>query len=93
MIPAKKLITLIPALAIWSLTIGPMGLTAVAVADDTPPPNSAPPADGPNGRHHDPAWADCKKQADDQKLERGDARKEFMKNCIKSAKSAATATS
>jgi hypothetical protein len=30
----------------------------------------------------------CRKQADDQKLPRGDARREFMHNCIKSAQTA-----
>jgi psiF repeat len=55
---------------------------SVALGDDTPPP--ANPA--PGGRHNNPAWATCKKQADDQKLQPGDARKDFMKNCLKSAK-------
>jgi hypothetical protein len=80
----KKLAAMIPALAFSSLTLGTLGLN-VAVADDTPPANSAPP--NPNGRHHNPAWAACKKQADDQKIAAGDAHKEFMKNCINSAKS------
>jgi len=48
--------------------------------------------DGPGRRHdHDPAWEACKKQADNQKLERGDARRDFMKNCVKSAHPAAPA--
>jgi hypothetical protein len=65
--------------AIAALTIAAAG---VALGDDTPPP--ANPA--PGGRHNNPAWAACKKQADDQKLQPGDARKDFMKNCMKSAK-------
>jgi hypothetical protein len=88
----KKLAAMIPALVISSLTIGTLGLN-IAVADDAPPPNSAPPTDGPNGRHHNPAWAACKKQADDQKIAPGDAHKEFMKNCINAAKSTAPAAS
>jgi hypothetical protein len=28
-------------------------------------------------------WEACHKQADDQKLARGEARREFMKNCMK----------
>jgi len=64
--------------AIAALTIA---AASVALGDDTPPPNPA-----PGGRHHNPAWAACKKQADDQKLQPGDARKDFMKNCLKSAK-------
>jgi psiF repeat len=88
----KKLAAMIPALAISSLTLGTLGLN-IAAADDAPPANSAPPTDTPNGRHHNPAWAACKKQADDQKIAPGDARKEFMKNCINSAKSTAPAAS
>jgi psiF repeat-containing protein len=89
----QKLTAMIPALAISSLTLGTLGMNAAA-ADDTPPPNSAPPADAPNGgRHHNPAWAACKKQADDQKIAPGDAHKDFMKKCISSAKSSAPAAS
>jgi hypothetical protein len=88
----KKLAAMIPALAISSLTLGTLGLN-IAAADDAPPANSAPPTDAPNDRHHNPAWAACKKQADDQKIAPGDARKEFMKNCINSAKSTAPAAS
>jgi hypothetical protein len=88
----KKLAAMIPTLAISSLTLATLGLN-IAVADDAPPANSAPPTDGPTGRHHNPAWAACKKQADDQKIAPGDARKEFMKNCINSAKSTAPAAS
>ena len=65
--------------AIAALTIA---TGSVALGDDTPPP--ANPA--PGERHNNPAWIACKKQADDQKLQPGDARKDFMKNCLKSAK-------
>jgi hypothetical protein len=88
----NKLTAMIPALAMSSLTLGALGLN-IAAADDAPPANPAPPADAPNGRHHNPAWAACKKQADDQKIAPGDAHKEFMKNCINSAKSTAPAAS
>ena len=88
----NKLTAMIPAFAIASLTIGTLGLN-VAAADDAPPPNSAPPADGQNGRHHNPAWAACRKQADDQKIAPGDAHREFMRKCIGSAKSSAPAAS
>jgi hypothetical protein len=70
------------SVAIAALTIAAGG---IALGDDTPTPPAKP---APGGRHHDPAWAACKKQADDQKLERGDARREFMKSCI--AKSSGT---
>jgi Spy/CpxP family protein refolding chaperone len=66
--------------------------SAFAAADDAPPPATAPGNEGA-GRHHDPAWAACKKQADDQKLQPGDARRDFMKNCIKSAHASAPAAS
>jgi hypothetical protein len=72
------------AVALAVLTIGAGN---IALGDDNPPP--ANPA--PGGRHNNPAWAACKKQADDQKLQPGDARREFMKNCLKSAKSSGTA--
>jgi len=65
--------------AIAALTIA---AGSVALGDDTPPPANP----GPGGRHNNPAWAACKKQADDQNLQHGDARREFMKNCLKSAK-------
>jgi len=72
------------AVAIAALTIA---AGSIALGDDNPPP--ANPA--PGGRHNNPAWAACKKQADDQKMEPGDARREFMKTCMKSAKSSGTA--
>ena len=73
----------IRAVAIAWLSTAAVGM---ALGDDTPPP--ANPA--PGGRHNNPAWAACKKQADDQKLQPGDARREFMKSCLKSAKSSGT---
>jgi hypothetical protein len=79
---------LLRAVALAALTIGGIGVAGVAFGDDTPPPTDNPPH---GGRHNnDPAWAACKKQADDQKLQPGDARHEFMKTCLKSAKSSAT---
>jgi hypothetical protein len=70
--------------AIAALTIA---ACSVALGDDTPPPANG----APGGRHNNPAWAACKKQADDQKLQPGDARRDFMKNCMKSAKNSGTA--
>jgi hypothetical protein len=78
--PALKNVFLV---AIAALSIG---AGSMALGDDTPPP--ANPA--PGGRHNNPAWAACKKQADDQKLEPGDARRAFMKSCMKSAKASGT---
>jgi hypothetical protein len=75
----KKLALLIPALAL-SAFIGPV---RTAVASDAPPPNSAPGNDAAGGRRHNAAWMACNKQADDQKLEPGDARREFIENCMK----------
>jgi hypothetical protein len=72
------------ALAVAALIIG---TADVVLGDDTPA--TANPA--PGGRHNNPAWAACKKQADDQKLQPGDARREFMKTCLKSAKKSETA--
>jgi psiF repeat-containing protein len=90
MIRAKMSIALMSTLALSALAT--IGLNTVAFADDTAPANSTPPAEGANGRHHNPEWAACKKQADDQKLAPGDARREFMKNCLKSVKSAPTSS-
>jgi hypothetical protein len=75
---------LLRAIALAALAVGTAG---VAFGDDTPPTDNPP----HGGRHNnDPAWAACKKQADDQKLQPGDARHEFMKTCMKSARSSAT---
>jgi hypothetical protein len=88
---------LLQALVLSTLALGSsLGVSAAAVADDAPPPASAPSPDSPDspkGRHHDPAWQACKKQADDQKLAPGAARRDFMKSCVKSAKDAATPAS
>jgi hypothetical protein len=65
---------------------------AAPMADDPPaPPATAPGTDAPAGHHHNPAWAACKKQADDQKMQQGDARRDFMKNCMKSPPNTAPA--
>jgi psiF repeat len=90
---ASRLITFLPSLAVVLWNASAVGLSAAAAAaDDTPPPATAPGNDA-SGRHHNPAWAACKKQADDQKLQPGDARRDFMKNCVKSAHGSAPATS
>ncbi|MGA2776607.1 MAG: PsiF family protein [Steroidobacteraceae bacterium] len=79
----NSLSTIALNIALAASAVGPAGL---AFADDpTPPAAGADGATGPNGRHHNAAWAACKQKADDQKLERGDARREFMKDCLKSA--------
>jgi|HubBroStandDraft_3_1064219.scaffolds.fasta_scaffold2108428_1 hypothetical protein len=74
---------LLRAVAVAALTIGAV---TIALGDDTPPANP-----GPGGRHNNPAWIACKKQADDQKMQPGDARREFMKSCMKSAKNSGSA--
>ncbi len=61
------------------------GLGSLAFADDPTPPAPAPGAEAHGGRHHNPAWAACRQKADDQKLERGEARRAFMQDCLKSA--------
>ena len=81
MIRSKRFISLLPALIL--LNAGMIGIVCPAAADE-PPPSGAPANDG-TGRRHNPAWAACKKQADDQKLTPGDARRDFMKNCLNSA--------
>jgi hypothetical protein len=84
MVRQSRFGALLPALGFTLLTGGTIGLSGIAAADDNPPP-AAQPGNEASGRHHDPAWAGCKKQADDKKLEPGDARKEFMRSCVKAA--------
>jgi hypothetical protein len=91
MIRTSRLTTLLPSLAVVLWTGSALSLSAAAAGDDTPPPATAPGNDAV-GRHHNPAWAACKKQADDQKLQPGDARRDFMKNCTKSARGSAPPT-
>ena len=92
MIQRSRFGALLPALAFTLLGAGAIDLSGIAAADDNPPPSTQPGSDAA-GRHHNPAWAACKKQADDQKLAPGDARRDFMKNCLKSAKSEPPASS
>ena len=79
----NKSITPLSILALALLAGSTLGYSVVAAADEPPPPPSAPAGDA-GKHHHNPAHAACKKQADEQKLEQGDARKEFMRNCINS---------
>lgn len=59
------------------LCAGTIGLASMALGDDPTP--------APSNARHNPAFAACKKQADDQKMPRGDARRDFIKTCMKSA--------
>jgi psiF repeat len=88
MIRHSRLTALIPALALALSAGGTIGFSGIAAADDAPATAPGPGNDG-GGRHNNPAWAACKKQADDQKLQPGDARRDFMKGCVKDARSAA----
>ena len=92
MVRQSRFSALLPALAFTLVTGGTIGLSGIAAADDNPPPATQP-GNEASGRHHDPAWAGCKKQADDKKLEPGDARKEFMKSCVKASHGSAPAAS
>ena len=71
-------------IALTALTTGGVFVVGTALGDDTPPPADNP----PHGHRHDndPAWAACKKQADEQKVGPGEARHDFMRTCMKSAK-------
>jgi hypothetical protein len=86
-----KFFTAIPlaaTLAGW--TVGEIMFSSVSLADD-PPSTQQPPPEG-GGRHrNDPAWQACRKQADDKGMERGDVRRQFMKDCIKASGAAAPA--
>jgi hypothetical protein len=88
MIRMPTIVALPSALSLVLFTGATIGFSAAALADEPPPPSTAPPAENAAGRRHNPAFAACKKQAYDQKLAAGDARRDFMKNCMKSAKAA-----
>jgi hypothetical protein len=74
----RKTTTLLAVLTM----LGALSYSAGAIADEPPPAPT--PADS-GGRHHNPAFAACKQKADDQKIAPGDARRAFIKNCMKSA--------
>jgi hypothetical protein len=78
-------ISALPALSLVLFMGTTIGVSAVAFADE-PPPTPATPAE--TGRNHNPALVACKQQADDQKLPAGAARRDFVKNCMKSAQAA-----
>jgi hypothetical protein len=86
MIRLPTLSALLPALSLVLFT-GMTSVSAVALSDEPSPPPTTPSPE--TGRHHNPALAACKKQADDQKLPAGSARRDFVKNCMKSAPPAA----
>jgi hypothetical protein len=88
MIRLPTIAALPSALSLVLFTGATIGFSAAALADEPPPPATAPSPEDGAGRRHNPAFAACKKQADDQKLAAGDARRDFMKNCMKSAKAA-----
>jgi hypothetical protein len=88
MIRLPTISALLPALSLILFTGATVGVSAAAVADESPPPVTAPSPENGAGRHHNPALAACKKQADDQKLAAGDARRDFVKKCVKSAQAA-----
>jgi hypothetical protein len=88
MIRLPTLAALPSALSLLLFTGTTIGFSAAALADEPPAPATAPAPENGAGRRHNPAFAACKKQADDQKLAAGDARRDFMKNCMKSAKAA-----
>lgn len=92
MIRHLKRIELMRALSFVLLTSSAIAYSAAATADE-PPPSSTAPQDQGGNRHHNPAFAACRKQADDQKIAPGDARKEFMRNCLKSAPAPTPTTS
>lgn len=74
---------LLRAVAFAAVGLSSIGTASVAFGDDAAPPANA---SQHHGHDNDPAWAACKTQADTQKLAPGDARHEFMKTCMKSAK-------
>jgi hypothetical protein len=80
LMPITALFPALPIIAFSAM----LNFSAAAIADEPPPPATSP-APGNGARHHHPAFAACKRQADDQKIAPGDARREFMKSCMKAA--------
>jgi|HubBroStandDraft_2_1064218.scaffolds.fasta_scaffold434270_1 hypothetical protein len=66
------------ATAVAALTAGSMLATATAAAA------AADQSSSPRNVNRE-QWAVCRKQADDHKLARGAARRNFMRNCMKNA--------
>jgi hypothetical protein len=54
----------------------------LAAADQSPPGAAQPTPSAPRGANRE-QWQACHKQADEQKLAHGEARREFMRNCMK----------
>ena len=88
MIRLPMISALLPALSLMLLTGATIGVSAAAAAEEPPPPATTPSPENGAGRRHNPAFAACKQQADDQKIAAGDARRDFVKNCMKSARAA-----
>lgn len=58
-----------------------LGTVAPLVLAQMTPPGAV----GTSARGHDnPAWQDCRKRADAQKVATGDARQQFMRQCLES---------
>jgi hypothetical protein len=68
------------ACAAFALVIELAG--SAASAQSPPTPNA--PGAGPHGANR-AQWEACRKQADDQKLARGEARREFIRSCVKNS--------
>jgi len=74
------------AVALTTLTLGSLFVIPAASADQSGPP---PPSQNDSPRTGNrQQWEACRKQADAQQLPHGDARREFMRSCIKSAQAA-----
>jgi hypothetical protein len=63
----------------WLASVA-LGTVAPLVFAQMGPPGGAMHEHG----HNNPAWQDCKKQADDKKLAPGPERKQFMQQCLES---------
>jgi hypothetical protein len=73
--------------------VSALAAAGIAAADPSPATPTPPPS-GPGSAPRDAnrvQWQACHKQADDQKLARGEARREFMKNCMKASQPGAAA--
>jgi hypothetical protein len=70
--------------AISAMLLATLLVVSTARADQSGPP---PQGDAPRTGNRQ-QWEVCRKQADAQQLSRGEARREFMRNCIKSAQAA-----
>jgi hypothetical protein len=74
---------------LWNLSLSVLMVAAISSAAPLAFAQSANDGGSTGGhhghQHNNAQWQACHQQADEKKLERGEARKSFMQNCMKAA--------